>query len=163
MHKSLFVFALVAPALLGCSQDIPPEQAAFLDAIEKRAKAYDRDNELKADAIEKEANAWLQSVKGMQFADWVGRVDEIDAVKGGAGVELDMNYRVQFETINDDSSRDNTIITTTSPLYPIVSQLDGGQKVLVSGAILYEHSITDMGRVIDPEFYVRFTAITPID
>lgn len=158
------------PALL-----YPITQQKFINAIEQSMDEYDdASNELKKSAIRtKRGNLIKQSLGNTRnFIDWVVTVKQMETTSKGKAifvVEIE-ETKIDLGTTNNELSDmfDNTLIEQSNPLYNVISELQKGDKILISGSFLpsdkndyaQEYSLTEEGSMKSPDFSVRFSKIS---
>lgn len=108
---------------------------------------------------------------GPRVADWVGKVVKIeDHVDGKDALQIAISPHATVGTREDariDDSR-NTLIAPSSPMFAQVSHMKAGDLVRFSGQFFFnaetcieETSQSLDGKVANPEFLFRFTALAP--
>lgn len=157
------------------SLEYPAPQQNFLQIIDEYKEKYnDAPNELKKSAVRTERGNKIKSALGNthNFTNWIGVVKEMQTTsKGKAIFTIEMEGTgIEMGTMNNEFSDlfDNTLIEQSNPLYNTISELQKGDKVLVSGSFLnsdksdyvMEYSMTEEGSMKNPDFLVRFTKVS---
>ena len=157
------------------SLEYPTPQQNFLQTIDQYKEKYnDAPNDLKKSAVRTERGKKIKEALGNthNFTNWVGVVKEMQTTsKGKAIFTIEMEGTgIEMGTMNNEFSDlfDNTLIEQSNPLYNAISELQKGDKVLVSGSFLnsdksdyvMEYSITEEGSMKNPDFLVRFTKVS---
>ena len=159
-------------------EPLPASQRAFCDAVKIAADNYQEAqsagaNELKLSKFRTtRRSAVTAAVKGGAFKDWLGTVDGLQTTGDGKAIlsiKLQCEGDVKISTWNNAMSdvMDNTLIPQSSALYDAISELGEGAKAKVSGKFtagdvdgFRESSLTEMGSMTDPDYKVRFSAIS---
>jgi len=142
-------------------------QSYFEHIRTRKAKSYNNAiNEIQKSAIFNQANAETSafiSRNGAHFAGWVGKISAITTSHGGKDVfiAIDSPWGATYE-INKNAP-------LGSPIYQQASTLKDGQRVKFSGTLIpaidgpnhWERSITEVGSLLNPEFWVIFDNIEP--
>jgi len=103
------------------------------------------------------------------FTNWEGAIREIDVVgESGIALTISLKCKVRIKTWNNTISDmgDRTIIDLDSSIGDFLANAYIGDKVKVSGTFIpgtdshiYESSITERGRMTEPEYIVHFKKI----
>ncbi len=177
-------FLVAALALSACdgaggAVEMPAKEKAFCDAVEagraalKKAiadKNYIRREPVLASARPERRAAFKAILAGPlgggEVEAWVGTVSGVGRSTQGAGrLTIDLPCRASIRTI------DNVEIDAAVPLFAVLSTLDIGQKVRLSGTFLpaagvpdhfLELSLTTEGSLAEPEFAFLFNSIEPL-
>jgi hypothetical protein len=107
--------------------------------------------------------------------DWLGTVEKVDSNSDGKGVvAVSLATGITVKTWSNDLSdiSENTLIDPHSALFAAAEALKVGQAVRFSGtffpgnrddnACLKEGSITLRGKVDEPEYIFKFTALSAV-
>lgn len=154
----------------------PPQQQAFLDALDEAKTEYNEaPNELKKSAVRRNRKSKIKKVlKGKKaIKNWVGVISELGTTGDGNAYltvkipESDASIQTWNNEFSDISS--NTLIGPRSSLYEAVSDLSTGQKVRFSGTFrsgrldfVHEASLSEYGSMDEPEFIFKFTSVEPL-
>ena len=155
-------------------EGIPQLQQDFYVVLGNSIKEYnDAPNELKKSAIRTKRGELIKNVLGsnLSFNGWIGKVKQMSTTGSGKAifyVQL-LKSDAQLKTMNNEFSdyTDQTLIEQTNPLYDVISELQEGDKVKISGKFLpspendyvYEISMTESGGMTKPEFIVQFSQV----
>ncbi len=168
-----------APALLPApaapsvpQQSIQEQFVAAIGAVQRDARTVANDMQmggLKA-RLDKQLCSILAN-SGGQVRNWSGTVSTVDANSDGKGVlAVEVAHNVTVKTWNNSLSdvSDHTLIEPDDALFAQASNLKVGQRVTFSGKFykadpgcIEESSLTLKGKVTDPEFIFKFSAIAP--
>lgn len=104
------------------------------------------------------------------FTNWEGVIRDIDVVgESGIALTVSLKCKIRIKTWNNSISDigDGTIIDIQSPIGDFLANAYVGDKVKVSGTFIpgisshiYESSITERGRMTEPEYIVHFRKVT---
>jgi hypothetical protein len=165
--------AAAAAAAAAEAPELPPQQAAFVAAVEGMIESYQgAANELQASALRTRRAAVIKAVlRGKRtFKNWQGTLVGLTTTGAGhACVDVRIAPHTRIQTWNSDlaDGDDKTVIAQSHPLFAALAELKQGDAVEVSGTFLpgkrdfvRESSVTEDGAMTDPEFIVRFSAVT---
>ena len=153
---------------------LPEVQQKFVSVIQEYEKEYDKaPNELKKSAVKTKRGNQIKEVLGgsRYFKDWICIVTDMSTTgKGNASFSLKIeSTKIKIGNMNNEFSDlfENTLIEQSNPLYDIISELEKGDRVKVSGSFLksskndyiYESSLTESGGMESPDFIVKFETI----
>jgi hypothetical protein len=156
---------------------IPPDQAEFVKLINDYAARYRQaPNEIQKTELRfSRAAALKQSFSQKTITNWVGILKRLQTNQSGTTTVVIAVYGsdvLSVGTWNNALSDlgDGTQIARGSSLYNSLSQLTEGQLVLFSGELFpssdrdffREKSVTELGAMTEPEFLMRFTAISKL-
>jgi len=97
---------------------------------------------------------------------FVGIVEDLSTTtegKASFSIRL-LDSDVRVGTWNNEFSdvADNTLIPQNSSLYKMLSDLQMGNMVRIFGSFGREKSVTEQGKMTDPEFLFRFKSVEKI-
>ena len=191
---------LLAATLVCCDNTtgFPKREIDFLQMLEHFGDEYSKavlSNDILAnDIFHARATEFCKfSSSGLEVTDWVGYMGHVNEVGasaalgvqiargeryGGGGTGLYRLVTWNIEALVFSEGSDATLITPSSPLFPLVSKLVYGERVRFSGTffpgrpkgmLTYGHeawegcvlelSMTQFGSMSEPEFLFRFTSI----
>ena len=157
------------PAERHVAVTIPDTERDFMQLLLDGAADYKAaPNELKKSSIKKTRDKKIDALLDGSgtFSNWYAVLSEMGTTsEGDAYITVSLpDQLLTLKTWNNGLSdiSDKTLIKNGSPLYEVVSNLEEGQYVAVSGNILQEGSVTEAGSMQDPEFIVRFNDIKPV-
>ncbi|SFU00101.1 hypothetical protein SAMN04487956_14916 [Halomonas saccharevitans] len=151
------------------AQRMPENQQEFLSVMANAAAEYDdAPNELVQSRIDRERKSASREFvgDGGLVTNWVGILESLGTNGDGNGiVTIRANEQVVFKTWNNALSDIDarTLIPHDSELYETLAGLSKGAAVSFSGRLIDEGSMTEKGSVMEPEFIVRFSSITPLN
>jgi hypothetical protein len=165
--------APAAPAKVATA--LPSDQQAFASAVEGFYGPYDdAPNELKKSALRVQRKSAIeQSLPELTVSNWIGTLDEMGTNSEGKAyiaVKLGGAKSITIKTWNNalSDSGDRTLIENGSALYGTLGDLSEGTRIRFSGEFLAgekdhvrEGSMSEHGAMTDPEFLMRFSAVTP--
>lgn len=132
------------------------------------AKKYrEANNQLKKSALvpqfERAIHEALLSDKDMGFVGIVEDLSTTTEGKASFSIRL-LDSDVRVGTWNNEFSdvADNTLIPQNSSLYKMLSDLQMGNMVRIFGSFGREKSVTEQGKMTDPEFLFRFKSVEKI-
>ncbi len=154
---------------------MPDDQRLVIAAVvaaQQAAEAASNDMQ-KGAALALRNKAICAALKGLKVKNWTGTVYSVGANGDGKGVlEIEIGPDTYVKTWNNalSDSFDNTLIEPSSQVFAAASQLSKGQSVVFSGTFLKplsadsgecvnESSMTLSGKIREPEFIFRFSAI----
>lgn len=159
-HAALAPTSITEPAK-------PELEVAFISSIARFADEYQAaPNELKKSAVAKRRAAELKKLMGnnARAVDWLGVIETMGTtMNGNAHVVIKLASNITVKTHNAElfDSGDKTLIRHGSALFEKLANMSDGQTVRFSGRFLDEVSLTESGRMLEPEFTMRFTDISP--
>jgi hypothetical protein len=159
-HAALTPASITEPAK-------PELEAAFISSIARFADEYQAaPNELKKSAVAQRRAAELKKLLGndARAVDWLGVIENMGTTgNGNAHVVIKLTSNITVKTHNAElfDSGDKTLIRHGSALFEKLANMSDGQTVRFSGRLLDEVSLTESGRMLEPEFMMRFTDISP--
>jgi hypothetical protein len=168
------ILAIVVPCETALATDVPEDQKAFMEVIERFDRAYAAaDNDMAKGATRRQrAKAICAAVKSPMVRDWIGTVYKLSSNNDGKGVlELTLSNHVWVKTWNNavSDSGYHTLIDPEDPLFAKAVVLKKSQRVQFSGSFFpnstdcfREGSMTLGGSMDEPEFLFRFTDISPL-
>lgn len=180
MRKSSFVMTTILLSAMPLSalraQDVPPEQAAFVQAIVSSRDEYDaaKNDLAKGGVRPKRADAICTAVSAPEVSNWIGTVYNLTTNGDGWGVlSVELEGETWVSTWNNSFSdtRDQTLIDPSSKLFEQLAMLEEGQSVIFSGEFIKdsnaadcfrEQSMTMDGSMDQPEFVFVFSDVMPL-
>ena len=154
----------------------PTAQQNLLKVLEQTEIEYENaPNELKKSLVRTKRGKLIKKTlkNSRNFIDWVGVVSDMQTTtKRNAVFEIEIeNTGITISTFENellDLMGRNTLISPKNQLYGIISELEKGDRVIVSGSFIpsdkvdyiYESSLTESGSMRSPEFNARFTKVT---
>jgi hypothetical protein len=157
------------------SAPLPEVQLAFVQTVgEAQNKARSAENDMQRGGIKAARDKQLCSqLKSRAVKEWIGKVQRVDANSDGKGVfSVEIAKNVEVKTWNNSFSDviHKTMLEPGTPLFNTAASLKKGQLIKFSGTFfngsegdcLAESSLSLSGKVKDPEFIFRFTAIEPL-
>lgn len=163
------------PSVKASSQTAVPQpelQAQFVGTVgEAQSKARSAENDMQLGGIKAARDKKLCSqLKSRSVKDWIGKVQRVGANSDGKGVfSVEIAKDLEVKTWNNSFSDvlHETMLTPGTPLFNTAAALKKGQMIKFSGTFfsgsegdcLAEGSLSLSGKVKDPEFIFRFTAI----
>lgn len=153
---------------------LPPAQVSLLEAVTSaQAKSRSAENDMQRGGIRAEREKKLcDAMQSLAAKDWIGRVASVGANSEGKGVlEIEIAKDVTIKTWNNAFSdiSHRTLIEPGTPLFEAASMLKRGQTVKFSGSFfrgtggecIAESSLSLQGKVSQPDFIFRFSAVQP--
>lgn len=151
-----------------------PQAEAQLIQIVSAAQAESRkaENDMQRGGVKaKRDRALCEAVTSLAVSGWIGTVEKIDSNSDGKGVlEIAIADDILVKTWNNAMSDigSKTLIEPGSPVFQAASAMKRGQRVAFSGTFLKgsegdclaEGSLSLRGKIEDPEFIFRFSAIS---
>lgn len=149
---------------------VPQDQKKFNKVVMNYSSKYKNEaNPVKRKQILDQRNAKLANIVGSAgtIERWVGTVQGISLMAGGASVNIDIG---KAELISGHSSRDRfrPAISKDTDTYDVLSELSQHQKVYISGTFVTkgEEGLTNLnwyheGEAAAPEFHFSFNRIRP--
>ncbi|MCP1404605.1 hypothetical protein [Achromobacter insolitus] len=153
-----------------------PEQQRLLvqTVVEAQGKGRATENDMQLGGIKAARDKQLCSqMKSRAVKDWIGTVQRVGANSDGKGVlSIEIADKVAVKTWNNafsDTSH-KTMLEPGTALFNTAASLKKGQLIKFSGTFfngssgdcLAESSLSLSGKVQDPEFLFRFSAIEPL-
>lgn len=150
---------------------LPQDQLKFIEIVKNaQDKVVSAGNDMVKGGIRMEREKALCGLVNGSIKDWVGTLIEIDANSDGKGVlSIEIEKNITVKTWNNDISDSDTqtMLAPGSPIFQKVSQMKVGQQVKFSGDFfqgsdgecLLEGSLSLDGKITDPEFIFRFSAV----
>lgn len=151
-----------------------PSAEARLIEIVSAAQTESRraENDMQRGGIKaKRDKALCEAITTLAANDWIGTVEKVDSNSDGKGVlEIaiaeDITVKTWNNALSDMSSE--TLIEPGSPVFEAASAMKRGQRVAFSGTFfrgsdgdcLDEGSLSLRGKLQEPEFIFRFSAIS---
>lgn len=141
--------ASIAPAATNAIQ-MPDNQRMLLEGFQAFCNEYDaQPNEIKKSAVFRASRAVLEGPGPIK--NWTGTLKSISTNQGGSRATL--KIRIGSSDVAD---RD---IALGSPVYAAASEMVEGQAVTFSGRNLKDFNLTERGKVCEPNFEIRLTAL----
>lgn len=150
----------------------PADEAEFISIVsDAQTKTRGAANDMQKGGIKAEREkALCAKMKTLQVSNWTGWVTSIDSNSDGKGVlEIEIANDITVTTWNNDLSdiMHKTLLEPGSAVFSAASQMKKRQAVTFSGALsrglendcFFESSMTLDGKLLDPEFIMRFTSI----
>jgi hypothetical protein len=155
---------------------LPPMEARLIE-IASTAQFASRkaNNDMQRGGIKsKRDKALCESITSLAIMDWIGTIKKIDSNSDGKGVlEIEIAPDILIKTWNNALSdlSDQTLLEPGSPVFETAATMKPGQKAIFSGTLLkgskgeciQEGSISLHGKISEPEFIFRFSAISAYD
>lgn len=155
---------------------LPPMEARLIEiASTAQFESRKADNDMQRGGIKSKRDKGLcESITSLAVVDWIGTIKKIDSNSDGKGVlEIEIAPDILIKTWNNAFSDmgDHTLLEPGSPVFETAAAMKRGQKVIVSGTLLKgsegecikEGSVSLHGKISDPEFIFRFSAISAYD
>lgn len=154
---------------------LPPDEAAFIDAIQSYVSRYSAaSNELQKSAARADrARRLARLMTTMQVVRWVGTLREMKTISDGTATiaihlpESAITVSTVWSNPFDPASK--TLIDPSLSLYKRLSSMSKGSEVTFSGNFLpddqdyiKETSFTEAGSMTEPEFAIRFADVTAL-
>ena len=151
------------------------QEVQFISAIGEAKAAYDNaaNGMLKGATRPARGRKLCEILVAYEIKDWTGEIYRLSSNNEGHGiVTIKVARNIYVETYNNDFSDRSfgTLIKLGSPIYQEVSQLNVGQRVRFSGTFfedatdcLKETSLSVDGAMTEPEFLIRFTAMSAVN
>ena len=170
-HRSFWIFAVFGiPALVFAEVT---QQKALEDLVCSSKWDYlEQQNDIQRARIVAERDRGIRDVlqNKYSFTNWEGVIRDIDVVgESGIALTVSLKCKIRIKTWNNTLSDmgDGTLIDIQSPIGDFLANAYPGDKVKVSGTFIsgtnshiYESSITERGRMTEPEYIVHFRKIT---
>jgi len=152
----------------------PADEAKFISIVsDAQTKARVAANDMQKGGIKAEREkALCANMEKLQVSNWTGWVRSIDANSDGKGVlAVEIAKDITVTTWNNDLSdiMHKTLLEPGSAVFSAASQMKKRQAVTFSGSFsrgsedevecVYESSMSLDGKLLDPEFIMRFTHI----
>lgn len=152
----------------------PASELRFLELIDASAAQYNGAvNDIVAhDQRGRRRDALCENFPKPDVRDWIGKITSIEPSMFGATVSIRLKYGANVSTWNNAISDtiDQTIIPKDSILYNEVAALAAGSMVRFSGTFVPSaedcfktQNISLSGAMIEPQFVMRFSAISPVE
>jgi len=154
---------------------LPADQQGFVAAVAKAAADYAAGaNEMAKGATRPQrAKAICAVMKALTIRDWIGTVETLSSNSDGKGVlAVRVSREATMKTWNNavSDTGDRTLIEPGSPVFQAAVAMRRGATVRFSGTVfrsdvdcVKEASVTISGSMRDPEFILRFTAISAVE
>lgn len=153
----------------------PTSQIDFENVVTKFIEPYKQSkNELKKSSLRSERmSAISNTLNGFTVTEWVGKINDLSTNSEGKailsiGITPDIEIKTWNNALSDISA--NTLIDQNTNLYNQLMELERGQNVKFSGMFfssednfIQETSLTEEGSMINPEFLMKFSTVTPIN
>lgn len=162
------------PARLA-APELPAPEAAFIGTIARaQASSKSAENDMQRGGIKASRDRELcANMQSKSVRDWVGKVETVSANSDGKGVlAVEIAKDVTVKTWNNALSdiMHETLIPPGTKLFADASALKRGQMVKFSGTFfagsegdcVSESSLSLTGKLKDPEFIFRFSAVAPL-
>ena len=169
-------FAVPAPVTVRNVVSSKPQgeeqETQFLSIISEAKAAYDNaaNGMLKGATRPVRGRKLCEVFPAHEIKDWTGEIYKLSSNNDGHGVvTIKVARNVFVKTYNNDFSDRSygTLIKLGSPIYQEVSQFNVGQRVRFSGTFfedsidcVKEISLSVDGAMTEPEFLIKFTAIS---
>lgn len=159
------------------ASDMPTDQSKFIEVV----SAAQADSDKAANDMQRGGVLAMREKKICQLIgkahgavkNWVGEVEKVDSNSDGMGIlQLKIADRIHVQTVNNGLSDIvyKTMLTPGTQIFNDAAALAPGQQVVFSGSFLRdaenkktvcigEQSITLDGKLSEPEFVFRFSAI----
>jgi hypothetical protein len=154
------------------SAPLPEPQLQFVRTVsDAQSKARSAENDMQRGGIKAARDKQMCSQLQTRSAkDWIGKVERVGANSDGKGVfSVEIAKDVEVKTWNNALSDafHKTMLEPGTPLFDTAASLKKGQMIKFSGTFfsasdgdcLVESSLSLSGKVKNPEFIFRFTAI----
>jgi hypothetical protein len=167
------ILAIIASCGSALATDVPEDQKAFTEVIDRFVRAYaEAQNDMAKGATRQQrAKAICAAIKSPMVRDWIGTVYKLSSNDEGKGVlGLTLSDHLWVKTYNNafSDTGDHTLIDPESPVFAKAVALKEHQRVRFSGSFLpdskdcfREGSMTLGGSMDEPEFLFRFSDISP--
>lgn len=151
------------------------QEAQFISVIGEAKIAYDTaaNGMLKGATRPARGRKLCEVLSSHDVKDWTGEIYKLSSNNDGHGVvAIKIARNVYVETYNNDFSDRSygTLVKHGSPIYQEVSQFNVGQQVRFSGIFfedstdcIKEVSLSVDGAMTEPEFLIKFTAISAVN
>ncbi|MDE1891307.1 MAG: hypothetical protein KGI13_02250 [Betaproteobacteria bacterium] len=150
---------------------LPNDEKKFINIVSKAQQdAENANNDMQRGGIFSRRNeALCNLLQDLNISDWIGTVKNLGANSDGKGVlEIELARNISLKTWNNSfSDLDyHTLIDPNEKLFKTASNLIVGQKIALSGnffrdndSCLLEGSLTLQGKLSDPEFIFKYSAV----
>lgn len=153
----------------------PTNQIDFENVVTKFIEPYKQaKNELKKSSIRSERmSAISNTLDGFAVIEWVGKINDLSTNSEGKAIlsiriTPDIEIKTWNNALSDISAK--TLIDQNSNLYNQLMELEIGENVKFSGVFfssednfIQETSLTEEGSMMNPEFSMKFSTVTPIN
>jgi len=168
------IFAIVLSCGSAWATDVPQDQKAFMDVIDRFASDYAaaKYDMVKVATRTQRAKAICAAIGSPVVWGWIGTIYKFSSNNEGKGVlELTLSNHLWMKTWDNAGSdtTDHTLIDPKNPVFQKAAALKEHQKVQFSGSFLpdakdcfREGSITMSGAMAEPEFLFRFSDLAPV-
>jgi len=153
---------------------LPADQNRLMQAVAiGQAESRSAENDMQRGGVKaKRDGAVCAALSSLTVSDWVGSIDKIGSNSDGKGVlAIKLADGLRVKTWNNSLSdvMDGTLIEPGTKLFQGASAMKEGQRIVFSGTFfrgregdcIKEQSLSLRGKIEDPEFVFKFTAISP--
>ncbi len=169
MRKILTIASSIALSFVSSASwaDSVNLQQKFSDIVSEYAQKYDdAPNELKKSSVMRQRDEALKALlPKSRFEKWIFPILKLGTTGDGNAYIILGGKNIPFTigTMNNEFSDSSagTLIKHGTPMYDVLSDLDKGQEVIVSGRLLEVIAITERGKMVDPDFTAKFSSIEP--
>lgn len=169
--RSFWFLVVFGTPAVSCADDTG--QRALEDLVCSTKWEYlEQQNDIQRAKSVSKRNRGIQEIlqNKYSFSNWEGVIREIDVVgESGIALTVSLKCKVRIKTWNNTFSDigNGTIIDLDSSIGNFLANAYIGDKVKVSGTFIpgtdshvYESSITQKGRMTEPEYIVHFRKIS---
>jgi len=132
---------------------MPNDQIAFLNHFKRACDSYNKQpNEIKKSAVFRESQKIWSRVKDVK--DWAGYLIRIQTNQAGSRAWLIIKV-LDFKFHSES-------VALGSPVYRGAADMLEGQEVVFAGRGLQDYTLTEKGKVCEPDFKVELTDLPSV-
>lgn len=178
--RGLVVAFLASLALVACNNEVkvtyPPAQTVFLNGLDERAGLFrSAPNEIQKSAFFRETLEWTEAyakMRGTTITNWKGKIKRLRTDHGGETVDVVFSVKLSSADVEfyHIALPFTPGIKRGSPVYSQLTDRKEGELVCFSGIFerdtkkgFVETSLTERGRMTNPEFKITVTSVTKCD
>ena len=152
---------------------LPLQEKMFIEIVSKAQKdSFSANNDMQKGGIKRERDKSICALmSSLRIENWIGNIKNIDANSDGRGIlAIEIAPDIILTTTNNELSDMMlpSLIDPSSALFQTASSMREGQKVEFSGNFfngidgdcVFEQSLTLDGKILEPEFVFKFTALS---
>lgn len=166
----LFILAISNPANAETkTASVTDFQREFVETINNYSAQYEAaPNDLKKSTTVRKRLEAISKLKGdtRNVSGWYGTIENMGTTSDGNAylVIRPLAENITFSTWNNKFSDplEKTLIKNGSPLYEKISEMSEGNVVMFSGSIGQPKNMTEKGKMTDPDFLFKFTAVEKV-
>jgi hypothetical protein len=152
---------------------LPSDQQKLIDIVTTaQAESKHAANDMQRGGAKAKRDQALCLAVTQAAVNWIGKIESIDANSEGKGVlKISLARNIHVETWSNAVSDiiHHTLLEPGSPVFNAASSMKKGQLVVFSGSFfrgdegdcLAEGSLTLEGKIEEPDFIFKFTALAP--